>query len=97
MPKTVIRWQRKQAAPAHSYTTLKNLLKKPEGIDEVTSWLETSKPEEVLEDLRNYQADWCSHVYRQIAVLQSGGQVISTLSCEKCGHLHNTRRAVASG
>ena len=98
MPKsrTVIRWQRKQPVPPGTYP-VKNVMKKSEGLSDLASWLETSTPENMLDDLRNYQDEWCAHVYAQIAIIQKGGKVIQYLCCEHCGHITTHSRAQTSG
>jgi len=95
MAKTVIRWQKKQ--PRQPYASFRNEMRKSEGVSEITSWLEVSTPENVLEDLRKYQEEWCNHVLEKIAELRAGGNVITTYRCIHCSDITRKSKAVSSG
>lgn len=94
--KTVIKWQKKEKI-GHSFTTVRNTHNVSPGLNAVTSWLDTSKPSEVLEDLRDYQEDWCDHLYEAKAVIRIADRIKTISFCVECSRPHISSRVATSG
>jgi predicted hydrocarbon binding protein len=95
--KTVIRWQKKEPRTPHSFKSVSHGMRVGSGLSEVASWLDTSKPSEVLEDLRNFQEDWCAHIYVALATIRKDDRVVIISSCSECSHQHISSRVATSG
>lgn len=86
MPKVKTSWQaRKAEGKKPQYASIKLVTEKPDGLNDLAQWLETSKPEKALEDLRNYQLDWCPHVDSLLASKIEGEKRVSLYCCSECG------------
>jgi len=93
MSKVKTKWQKKQP----QYNRVKLQTEKPVGLSELASWLDTSKPSEVLDDLRKFQEDWCAHSFKLIGTVRIGDRVKQIYSCSKCSAPNTTSRIATNG
>jgi hypothetical protein len=93
--KTTIKWQRKQPREAHAFRSVKLHHESPDGLSPLASWLDPSKPGEILIDLRDYQERWCDHVYRILCQVKNGEILKTVYNCTECGEIKAKERVVA--
>jgi len=87
--KITTRWQKKQPR-----ASIVNPPPRPtHGLSPVASWLDPSKPYEILDDLRDYQERWCNHVFSPMAIVRRKDYVIETFFCEECGVVLSRNKA----
>lgn len=97
MAKVRTTWQKKQDVPSFSFRSVKLAQGKPIGLSPLASWLDNTAPENVLEELREYQDNWCNHIFKPIASVRVDDVTKTDYCCTECSKIEVKTRAISSG
>jgi hypothetical protein len=90
-------WQKKQDIEGFSFRSITLPSGKSEGLSPLASWLDNTSPQDVLPELRNYQDEWCNHLFKGVAVIRREDIVSTFVTCIECGKAEIQKRAATSG